>query len=153
MRGKNNHLLFYVAHLCRPNELSWLGIKPIFSTYISEAEIFFDPAKKSWSRSLKINLKKVFFLFEIVAVVVLLAVEFLLNVDLPSQRDLSNSFFNISKNHGSQSPPLFRLFSVFSNKDYNFYNKSMWINVMSLQYITPGFEPTTSQTLVISNNH
>ena len=23
----------------------------------------------------------------------------------------------------------FRLFSVFSNKHYNFYNKSMWINV------------------------
>ena len=25
-----------------------------------------------------------------------------------------------------QSRPLFRLFSVFSNKQYNFYNKSMW---------------------------
>ena len=25
--------------------------------------------------------------------------------------------------------PLFRLFSVFSNKQYNFYNKSMWKNV------------------------
>ena len=25
--------------------------------------------------------------------------------------------------------PLFRLFSVFSNKQYNFYNKYMWKNV------------------------
>ena len=28
-----------------------------------------------------------------------------------------------------QPRPLFRLFFVFSNKQYNFYNKSMWKNV------------------------
>ena len=27
------------------------------------------------------------------------------------------------------TPASFRLFSVFSNKQYNFYNKSMWKNV------------------------
>ena len=27
------------------------------------------------------------------------------------------------------NPASFRLFSVFSNKQYNFYNKSMWKNV------------------------
>ena len=37
--------------------------------------------------------------------------------------------------------PIFRLFSVFSNKQYNFYNKLMWKNVMSIQYTAPGFEP------------
>ena len=40
-----------------------------------------------------------------------------------------------------QRRPLFRLFLVFSNKHYNFYNKSMW--KMSIQYTVPGFEPTT----------
>ena len=28
------------------------------------------------------------------------------------------------------NPASFRLFSVFSNKQYNFYNKSMWKNVL-----------------------
>ena len=40
-----------------------------------------------------------------------------------------------------QSRPLFRLFSVFSNKHYNFYNKYWW--KMSIHYMVLGFEPTT----------
>ena len=47
-----------------------------------------------------------------------------------------------------QPRPLFGLFLVFTNKQYNFYNKSMWKNVMSIQSMAPGFEPTTSQTQV-----
>ena len=43
-----------------------------------------------------------------------------------------------------QPRPLFRLFLVFSNKRYNFYNKSMWKNV-HLVY-GAGLEPTTSRT-------
>ena len=50
-----------------------------------------------------------------------------------------------------QPRPLFRLFSVFSNKQYNFYNKYMW--KMSIQYTVPGFEPTTFGTWVSSHNH
>ena len=42
-----------------------------------------------------------------------------------------------------QLRPLFRLFLVFSNKQYYFYNKSMLKNVqMSIQYTALGFEPT-----------
>ena len=48
--------------------------------------------------------------------------------------------------------PLFHLFLVFPNKQYNSYNKSMWKNVKSIQYIALGFEPTTSQTWVVSHN-
>ena len=33
-----------------------------------------------------------------------------------------------------QPRPLFRLFSVFSNKQCNFYSNSMWKNVMSIKY-------------------
>ena len=41
------------------------------------------------------------------------------------------------------NPGLFSiyLFSVFPNKHYNFYNKSMW--KMSILYTAPGFKPTT----------
>ena len=35
--------------------------------------------------------------------------------------------------------PLFRLFSVFPNKQYNVYNKSMW--KISIKYMTLGFDP------------
>ena len=50
--------------------------------------------------------------------------------------------------------PLFRLFSVFLNKQYNFfYYQSMWKNVMTIQYMALGFEPTTTQTWVVSHNH
>ena len=43
-----------------------------------------------------------------------------------------------------QPRPLFRLFSVFSNKQHNFYNKSMWTNPqMSIHYTAPGLEHTT----------
>ena len=53
-----------------------------------------------------------------------------------------------------QPQPLFCLFSVFSNKQYNFYNKSMWKNVqMSIQYTGPVFKPTTFWTWVITHNH
>ena len=47
-----------------------------------------------------------------------------------------------------QPRPLFRLFLVFSNKQYIFYNKSMWKNVMSIQYLVLGFKPTTFGTWV-----
>ena len=64
------------------------------------------------------------------------------------------SFFN------APTPASFCLFSVFSNKQYNFYNKSMWKNVqmkknvqMSIQYMAPGYEPTTFRTWVSSHNH
>ena len=50
-----------------------------------------------------------------------------------------------------QPRPLFRLFLVFPNKQFNFYNESMW--KMSIQYMAPGFEPTTVQTWVVSHNH
>ena len=49
--------------------------------------------------------------------------------------------------------PLFHLFLVFSNKQYIFNNKTIWKLVMSIQYMVPGFEPTTSQTWDISHNH
>ena len=53
-----------------------------------------------------------------------------------------------------QPQPLFRLFLVFSNKQYNFYNKSMWKNVqMSIQYLAPGFEPTTFRTWIVTHYH
>ena len=52
------------------------------------------------------------------------------------------------------TPVSFCLFSVFSNKHhYNFYNRSMWKNVMSIQYMVPGFEPTTFGTWASSHNN
>ena len=54
----------------------------------------------------------------------------------------------------SQLRSLFSLISVFSNKWYSFYNKSMWKNAqMSIQYIAQGFELTTFQTWVVTHNH
>ena len=41
-------------------------------------------------------------------------------------------------------PASFRLFLVFSNKKYRFFNKSMWKNVMTIQYTATVFESTTS---------
>ena len=38
-------------------------------------------------------------------------------------------------------------------KQYNFYNRSMWKNVMSTQCMAKGFKPTTSRTWVITHNH
>ena len=53
-----------------------------------------------------------------------------------------------------QPQPLFCFFLIFSNKQYNFYNKSMWKNVqVSNQYMAPGFEPTTLETWVVTHNH
>ena len=50
--------------------------------------------------------------------------------------------------------PLFCFISVFSNKQYNFYNKSMWKNVQtSIQYMAPGFKPTTFQKWVVTHNY
>ena len=43
-----------------------------------------------------------------------------------------------------QPRPLFHLFSVFSDKQYNFYKKL--IQKMSIQYMALGFEPMTSPT-------
>ena len=51
------------------------------------------------------------------------------------------------------TPASFLFISVFSNKQYNFYNKSMWKNVKSIQYMALGFEPMTSRTWVVSHNH
>ena len=53
------------------------------------------------------------------------------------------------------NPGLFFVyFRSFSNKHYyNFYNRLMWKNVMSIQYMAPGFEPTTFATWVSSQNH
>ena len=48
-----------------------------------------------------------------------------------------------------QPLPLFRLYLVFSNKQYNFYNKSM--RKMPIQNTAQGFKPTTSRTWVITN--
>ena len=50
------------------------------------------------------------------------------NIDLPSNlHNLWPKFYSIDffKKMG-QPRPLFRLFSVFSNKHYNFYNNNMW---------------------------
>ena len=50
--------------------------------------------------------------------------------------------------------PLFCLFLVFSSKHhYNIYNQSMWKNVMSIQYMVPGFKLMTTQTWIFSHNH
>ena len=50
-------------------------------------------------------------------------------------------------------PVSFRLFSVFSSKQFNFCSKSIWKNVMSIQYLVPGFEPMASWTWAVSYNH
>ena len=53
-----------------------------------------------------------------------------------------------------QPRPLFHLFLVFSNKHhYNFYNRSMWKNVMSIQYMAPGFKPPTFGMWASSHYH
>ena len=62
------------------------------------------------------------------------------------KRTYVHNFFKLD-----QPRPLFCLFLVFSNKQYNFYNKSMW--KMSIQYPALGFEPTTFGTWVYSHNH
>ena len=42
---------------------------------------------------------------------------------------------------------------VFSNKHYNSYSKYMCKNVTSIQYMVPGFDPTTFGTGASSHNH
>ena len=51
-----------------------------------------------------------------------------------------------------QPQPLF-LFSVFLNKQYNFYNRSILKSVISIQYTAPEIEPTTFWTWDASHNH
>ena len=51
------------------------------------------------------------------------------------------------------TPASFCLLSVISNKQYNFYGKSMWKNDMSIQYMAQGFKPTTSWMWVVLHNH
>ena len=67
---------------------------------------------------------------------------------------LASLFQTLVCSHSSlkmgQPRPLFHLFLVFINKQYNFYYKSMWKNVMSIQYTAPGFEPTSFGTWVSS---
>ena len=60
-----------------------------------------------------------------------------------SQLGNSNSSKFFFKKMGQ---PLFRLFSVFSSKPYNFKKPINMKNVISIQYTAPGFEPTISQT-------
>ena len=64
-------------------------------------------------------------------------------VYFPSFRT-NNTIF--TTNQCAKTMASFRLFSVVSNKQYNFYNKSMCKNVICIQYSAPGFKPTTSQT-------
>ena len=61
-----------------------------------------------------------------------------LNPDL-NERQLGNFIFKMC-----QPRPIFRLFSVFSNKHYNFTTNQC--ENMSIQYTALGFEPTTLQT-------
>ena len=51
------------------------------------------------------------------------------------------------------TPASFSFIFFFSNKHENSYNKYMWKNVMSIQYMALGFEPTTFATQVSSHNH
>ena len=44
------------------------------------------------------------------------------------------------------TPAPFRLFSVFSNKQYNILQQINVKNVISIQFTAPGFEPTTFRT-------
>ena len=47
--------------------------------------------------------------------------------------------------------PLYRLFLVFSNKHYNFWQNIIW--KLSIQHAVLGFEPAISRTRVSSRNH
>ena len=49
------------------------------------------------------------------------------------------------------NPAFYSFISIFSNTNYNFYNKKVW--KMSIQYTVPGFELTTVGTQVSSHNH
>ena len=51
-----------------------------------------------------------------------------------------------------QTPASFSFFLVFSNKPYNL-KINQCKNVMSIQYMVLGFEPTTSRTWVVSHNY
>ena len=50
-----------------------------------------------------------------------------------------------------QPRPFFVYFRSFQTKITNFYYKYMW--KMSVQYMVPGFEPTTFGTWLSSHNH
>ena len=50
-----------------------------------------------------------------------------------------------------QPRPLFRLFSVFSNKQYIFSTNQC--EKISIQYMALGFKPTTFRTWVVTRNH
>ena len=63
----------------------------------------------------------------------------------------SNRWCLLHEVKNGPTTPLFRLLSVFSNKQYNIYNKSMW--KMSIQYTALRFKPTTNQTWVVTHNH
>ena len=52
------------------------------------------------------------------------------------------------------NPGLFFIyFRSFQTNNTIFYNKSMWNNVMSIQYMALGFKPTTYGMWVSSHNH
>ena len=76
---------------------------------------------------------------------------FLTNFQMGHARPLLRSIVFFKKNGPSSASFSFNF--VFSNKHYNFYNKYMWINVMTIQYTALGFEPTTFGTRVSSHNH
>ena len=49
------------------------------------------------------------------------------------------------------TPPF--IFGLLFKKQYNFLQQINVNKVMSIQYMALGFEPTTSQTWVVSRNH
>ena len=62
----------------------------------------------------------------------------------------------MQKNLFIKNGPTLAFFSFIldlSKETIIFYNKSMWKNVMPIQYMAAGFEPTTSPTWVVSHNH
>ena len=64
---------------------------------------------------------------------------------------LTNAELNIFLKKWANPDLFYCLFSVFTNKHhYKFNNKLMW--KMSIQYMVPGFKPTTFGT-VSSHNH
>ena len=69
-----------------------------------------------------------------------------------SENKDSKSFFFFKKKKWAILGLFFVYFRSF-NKQYNFYNKSMWKNVMSIQYPALGFEPLTFGMWVASHNH
>ena len=52
-----------------------------------------------------------------------------------------------------QPRSLFHFIFVFFKQTIQLLQKSIWKNVMTIQYMAPVFKPTTSRTWVVSHNH